>query len=223
MDDPTALVYLVDDDPRVLEAMDSLLDAHGLACQCHGSVESFLAAHDPEQHGCLVLDVGLPGMSGFDLQDLLRREGIMRPIVFITGTGDIPASVRAMKGGAVTFLTKPVAGSDLLPAVQEALQMDQAGRLRRKEQAELAGRLSRLTPRERDVLQHLVAGLLNKQIAAMLGVAEKTVKVHRSSLMRKLQVRTPAALVALVAGTAGSTLPGLVHGVGAIPDGFSGC
>lgn len=201
-----ALVYLLDDDRRVAGALASLLEAHDLETECHDSVEAFLAAHDAGRHGCLVLDLCMPGMSGLELQDLLRGKGVSRPIVFVTGQGDIPSSVRAMRAGAITFLPKPVAGAQLLSAVREALDVDATERERRRGQQDLAIRLSSLTPRERQVMELVVAGRLNKQIAAELGTAEKTVKVHRSSLMRKLRVRTPAALAGLVTRSGGPAL-----------------
>lgn len=186
---------MVDDDPSVLRALTRLFAAAGLEACAFPSPAAFLQAHDPATPGCLVLDLALPGLDGLELQQALTVSDCARPIVFITGRGDIPTSVRAMKGGAVDFLTKPVNDRDLLAAVRNALEID---RLAREAQAEMDGlreRLAALTPREREVLGHVVAGRLNKQIAADLGTVEKTIKVHRARIMEKMAVRSLADLV----------------------------
>ena len=151
--------------------------------------------HDPGAPGCLVLDVALPELDGLQLQQALAVSGCARPIVFITGRGDIPTSVRAMKGGAVDFLTKPVNDKDLLAAVRHAIEIDRLAREAQVEMDALRQRLARLTPREREVLGHVVAGRLNKQIAADLGTVEKTIKVHRARIMEKMAARSLAELV----------------------------
>jgi len=195
MSDESVTVFLVDDDPGVLRALTRLLRAAGFDVRAFRSSREFLNAHDAATPGCIVLDLAMPGESGLDLQTALAAAGCHRPIVFISGHGDIPSSVRAMKAGAVDFLTKPVSQEHLLAAIRRALDRD---RLVREAQAELqaiAERLSTLTPREREVLDHVVMGQLNKQIAADLGTVEKTVKVHRSRVMEKMGVRSLADLV----------------------------
>jgi FixJ family two-component response regulator len=195
---PAAVIHVIDDDAAVATALARLLAASGHACQVHASAEAFLALHDPGVPGCAIIDLGLPGMDGFGIAERLAAGGGGRPLIFLTGTGDIPKSVRAMKAGAVDFLTKPVDAASLLAAVEEALARDGAIRAARAGRDAVAGRLARLTPRERQVLDGVVAGRLNKQIAGDLGTAEKTVKVHRGRMMRKMGVRTLAALVRLV-------------------------
>jgi FixJ family two-component response regulator len=186
---------VVDDDPSVLRALTRLLAAAGLEARAFPSPAAFLRAHDPATPGCLVLDLALPGLDGFELQQALTVSDCARPIVFITGRGDIPASVRAMKGGAVDFLTKPVNDQDLLAAVHNAIEIDRLAREAQVEVDALRQRLASLTPREREVLVHVVAGRLNKQIAADLGIVEKTIKVHRARIMEKMAVRSLADLV----------------------------
>ena len=186
---------MVDDDPSVLRALARLFAAAGLDARAFPSPAAFLQAHDPATPGCLVLDFALPGLDGLELQQALTVSDCARPIVFITGRGDIPTSVRAMKGGAVDFLTKPVNDEDLLAAVHNALEIDRAAREAQVEVDELRQRLATLTPREREVLAHVVAGRLNKQIAADLGIVEKTIKVHRARMMEKMAVRSLADLV----------------------------
>ncbi len=192
-----ATVFVVDDDPDVRRALTRLLRAAGFDVGAFSSAEEFLAAHDPEAPGCLILDLVMPGVDGLELQASLRAAGCPLPIVFLTGSGDIPMSVRAMKAGAVTFLTKPAEDSQLIAAVTEALQVDEVARHASSLERPLRQRLSTLTAREREVLTHVVAGRLNKQIAAELGTAEKTVKVHRARVMRKLGARSVAELVHL--------------------------
>lgn len=193
--DASATVFLVDDDPSVLRALSRLLQAAGHQVSTFRSSEAFLAAHDPATPGCVVLDLAMPGLNGLELQKALAESGCRRPIVFVTGRGDVPSSVRAMKAGAVDFLTKPVSEEDLLAAIQRAIEQDRLMRQARAELQAIAERFSTLTPREREVLQHVVAGRLNKQIAANLGTVEKTIKVHRSRVMEKMGVHTVADLV----------------------------
>jgi FixJ family two-component response regulator len=179
----------------VLRALTRLLSAAGLEARGFPSPAAFLQAHDPATPGCLLLDLGLPGLDGLEVQQALSAADCARPIVFITGRGDIPTTVRAMKGGAVDFLTKPVNDSDLLAAVRNAIEIDRVAREAQVETGALKQRLASLTPREREVLAHVVGGRLNKQIAADLGTVEKTIKVHRARIMEKMAVRSLADLV----------------------------
>jgi len=186
---------VVDDDPSVLRALTRLLSAAGFQARAFPSPAAFLQAHDPVTPGCLVLDVALPGLDGLELQQALAVSDCARPVVFITGRGVIPTSVRAMKGGAVDFLTKPVNDKNLLAAVRNAIEIDRLARETQVEMDALRQRLATLTPREREVLAQVVAGRLNKQIAADLGTVEKTIKVHRARIMAKMAVGSLADLV----------------------------
>ncbi|MFN5960253.1 MAG: response regulator transcription factor [Verrucomicrobiota bacterium] len=188
-------VVLVDDEPGMLRALTRLLQAEGFAVRSFGSAEAFLEAPRMTGAWCLILDMAMSGMSGLELQSRLHAEGIRAPVVFLTGHGDIPMSVRAIKSGAVDFLTKPVHDEDLLGAVRAALE--QAGRLAAEEEQErgLRTRLQKLTPREYEVMQHVITGLLNKQIAQKLGTSEQTIKVHRMRLMEKLGLTSVVELV----------------------------
>jgi RNA polymerase sigma factor (sigma-70 family) len=197
-DRPT--VHLVDDDPAVRKALTRVLVAAGHPCRTWESAEEFLSAPLLPADGCVVLDLALPGASGLDLQTRLGELVPGFPVVFLTGRGDIGTSVRAMKGGAVDFLTKPVEPAALLMAVEAAVARGRNRLEAHEAEAELAARQAKLTPREREVLEMVVQGRLNKQIAADLGIAEKTIKVHRARMMRKLGVRTVADLVRLVLG-----------------------
>jgi FixJ family two-component response regulator len=190
-------IFLVDDDARVRKALSRMLTANGCDVRTFASAEEFLAQHDPEIPGCAVFDVAMPGLDGLGLQQVLRVGGNQRPIIFITGQGDIPMSVSAMKAGAVDFLTKPLRDKQLLDAIARAKQVDTAARKTQTELDVIRAKVGNLTPREREVLSHVVAGRLNKQIAAELGTVEKTVKVHRGRMMEKLGVRTVADLVRL--------------------------
>lgn len=192
------LVHVVEDDAGVARALVRLLAAAGHRAEAHADAEDFLARHDPGQPGCAIVDLGLPGMDGLALQAALAARGVACPLVFLTGAGTVPASVRAMKDGAVDFLLKPVDAQAFLAAVDAALARDAAAREARAMNQDGARRLASLTPRERQVLDLVVAGRLNKQVAADLGTAEKTVKVHRGRMMKKLGVRTVADLVRLV-------------------------
>jgi len=190
-------VFLVDDDKRVLKALSRMLTAHGRDVRTFASAEQFLIEHDPEIPGCAVFDVAMPGLDGLELQRVLDLKGNRRPIIFISGQGDVPTSVNAMKAGAVDFLTKPLRDKHLLEAIARAEQADAVARKARAELSAIQTKVGTLTPREREVLSHVVAGRLNKQIAADLGTVEKTVKVHRGRMMEKLGVRTVADLVRL--------------------------
>ena len=195
MSDGDFTVFLVDDDAGVLKALSRVLRSRGYEVRPYASPRAFLADHDPAAPGCAVLDVAMPGLDGLALQHALTADGTPRPVIFITGRGDVPTSVRAMKAGAVDFLTKPVSDTDLVQAIVRARAQDAKAREERAEMAAIAEKLARLTPREREVLSHVVAGRLNKQIAGDLGTVEKTIKVHRSRMMEKLGVRTVADLV----------------------------
>jgi len=195
MSEEEAIVFVVDDDKAVREATADLLASVGLRAMTFRTAQEFLASSRPEVPGCLVLDVRLPRLSGLDLQRELARSPVSIPIIFITAHGDVPMSVQAMKAGAVEFLTKPFRDQQLLEAIEKAIERDRGDRQRRKELTELRSRFESLTPREHDVMSRVVAGLLNKQIAAELGTTEKTVKVHRSRVMEKMGVSSVAALV----------------------------
>jgi FixJ family two-component response regulator len=195
MPENNAVVYVVDDDPSIRDALDSLIRSVGFRAQTFASAQDFLKSARPDAPGCLVLDVRLPGLSGLDLQRELARVDIRIPIIFITGHGDIPMSVSAMKAGAVEFLTKPFRDQDLLDAIQAAVERDRASQEGRAELAELRSRYRSLTPREREVMQHVVSGLLNKQIAGELGTSEVTVKLHRGQAMQKMRAASLADLV----------------------------
>jgi FixJ family two-component response regulator len=195
LNEPHCIVFVVDDDATIREALRSLLRSVGLQVELFATTREFLARQRPDVPSCLVLDVRLPGTGGLDFQRQLSEAGIHIPIIFITGHGDIPMSVRAMKAGAVEFLTKPFRDQDLLDAIQVALEKDGAGRRCEGEVALIRERFESLTPREREILPLVVSGLLNKQIAAQIGTSETTVKVHRSQLMRKMGADSLANLV----------------------------
>ena len=188
-------VFLVDDEASVLKALSRLLRSAGLNVETFGSPQEFLRHHDPHAHGCLVLDVAMPGLNGLDLQRALAAKGTELPIIFLTGRGDIPMSVQAMKQGAVDFLTKPTNDEDLLAAIRAGIDKDRANRQAGAQRSKIQQQLATLTPREREVLHHIIAGKLNKQVAAELGIVEKTIKVHRARVMKKMNVRSLAELV----------------------------
>lgn len=201
-----SIVFVVDDDQSVRSSLKFLIGTVGLRVESFDSAEAFLDRKVSDITSCLVLDVRLRGLSGLDLQRELATRNIHTPIVFITGHGDIPMSVRAMKAGAVEFLTKPFRDQDLLDAIQIALERDRVRRGQEKELTELRQRFESLTPREREVVSMVVSGMLNKQIASGLRTAENTVKVHRSRAMAKMQAQSLAELVKMVEKLKGSSL-----------------
>jgi FixJ family two-component response regulator len=188
-------VFLVDDDSGVLKALSRLLRTNGYDVRSYASPQEFLAGHDAKVPGCAVLDVSMPAIDGLQLHQALTEEGVHRPVIFLTGHGDIPMTVRAMKAGAIDFLTKPVGEGILLDAIARAVAQDAKSRQTDAKLASIHARIATLTPREREVMTHVVAGRLNKQIAGDLGTVEKTIKVHRSRMMEKLRIRTVADLV----------------------------
>ena len=197
MSDAVPSVFVVDDDPAVLKSLSRLLRTVQLTVVTFDTPQEFLDRHDPGAPGCLVLDMKMPGFSGLELQQALTTHASAIPIIFLTGHGDVPMSVQAMKLGAFDFLTKPVNDDDLINAVHAALEKDRIARQARDELHEIEGRLATLTPREREVLTHVVSGKLNKQIAYDLGTVEKTIKVHRARVMEKMKVQSVAELVRL--------------------------
>ena len=190
-----AIVYIVDDDAPLRESLMNLLRSMGLRVAAFASAQEFLRSPRPDGPSCLVLDVRLPGLSGLELQQRLAEADLAMPIIFITGHGDIPMSVQAMKAGAVDFLSKPFRDQDLLDAVHQALARDRHARAQRAERAALRRRFEALTPRQRDVMARMVAGLLNKQIAGELGTSEATVKTHRKQVMAKMRAESLADLI----------------------------
>lgn len=190
-----AVVHIVDDDESMREVLGSLLRSVGLAARSYASVDAFLKAQRPDAAGCLVLDVRLPGISGLDLQVQLEDFGIRLPVILMTGYGDIPMSVRAMKAGAIDFLTKPFRDQDMLDAISAAIARDTARRTADAADSLLRERLATLSPRERQVMGLVTAGKMNKQVAGDLGLSEITVKIHRGAAMRKMGARTLADLV----------------------------
>lgn len=188
-------MYVVDDDTSVRTALTRLIRSVGLQAVAFPSAQGFLDSAPPRQPACLVLDLRLPGLGGLELQSRLGQAQEARPIIFLTGHGNVPASVRAMKGGAVDFLQKPVDEEELLSAIQRALALSRRALAEGKDRAEIQRRLDTLTPREREVFELVITGMLNKQIAGALGAAEKTIKVHRARVMQKMQASSVADLV----------------------------
>ena len=197
MTDATFTIFLVDDDAGVLKALSRLLRTRGYEVRPFASPQAFLDGHDPALPGCAVFDVSMPGLDGLSLQDIFKAGGNERPVIFLTGKGDIPKSVRAIKAGAIDFLTKPVSDKDLLDAIARAEEVDAGARQMSADLTAIQARIATLTPREHEVLTHVIAGRLNKQIAGDLGTVEKTIKVHRGRMMAKLGVRSVADLVRL--------------------------
>jgi FixJ family two-component response regulator len=191
-------VFLVDDEPAVVKAMSRLLRTKGYDVRAYTSPLDFLAQHDPAVAGCALFDVSMPALNGLELQEAMTAAGLGRPVIFMTGKGDIPMSVRAMKAGAIDFLTKPVSDREIFGAIARAEIQDADARQVQAERTSIQAKMATLTPREKQVMAHVVAGRLNKQIAGDLGTVEKTIKVHRSRVMGKLGVRTVADLVRLV-------------------------
>ena len=195
VDYPAPVVFVVDDDPAVREAIDSLIRSVGLRVETFSSAKEFLKRERPDVPACLILDIRLPDRSGLQVQRDLQAGGCPLPIIFITGHGDIPMSVQAMKAGAIEFLTKPFRDQDLLEAVQHAIERDRATMEQRKELAELRARYNSLTQREREIMRFVIAGRMNKVIASELGTTEINIKIHRGNLMKKLRVSSLADLV----------------------------
>jgi FixJ family two-component response regulator len=190
-----SLLAILDDDKSVQNALQDLIESEGMSALCFDSAEQFLDSGARHQASCLIADIGMPGMSGIELQARLKLERFGIPIIFITARGDIPLAVNAMKGGAIDFFTKPFEDGEFLAAVEHALEKDRNARRKALEQADLLARCRSLTPREQEVLPLLVSGLLNKQVAAELGITEYTVQIHRGHIMRKMRADSFATLV----------------------------
>jgi FixJ family two-component response regulator len=203
---PSPVVFVVDDDPSMRRSLARLLASAGFTTRIFDSADEFLACEQPDCPACLLLDVKMPKSSGLDLQDEMGTRGISIPIIFITGHGTVPMSVRAMKAGAADFLEKPFDRRALLAAIEKAVEKDRKARQEQGAADEIARRIASLTPRERQVLAHVVTGKLNKQIAVDLGVAEKTIKVHRGRVMEKMQASSIAELVRLTSMVKSSLL-----------------
>jgi FixJ family two-component response regulator len=202
MDGSLATIFIVDDDADVCRAMSRLLRSAGYSTRTFSSTSDFFAQYDPEPPGCILLDLTMPEHDGLEVQAMLASAGSKRPVIFLTGNGSIPATVSAIRAGAINFLTKPVTEPRLFEAVEEALRVDARQRSMGRQHMMLKERLESLTPRERQVLEQVIRGRLNKQVAADLGTVEKTIKVHRARVMRKMGARSLAELVQL-ATTAG--------------------
>jgi FixJ family two-component response regulator len=194
---PSSTVFVVDDDAAIRKAVSRLLRSAGIAVAVFESPPEFLAQYDPTARGCLVLDLAMPGFNGLQLQTVLGERGSILPIIFLSGHGDVSKSVQAMKGGAFDFLTKPVNAKNLLPAIRAAFERDAVARRQQAELSEIRARLDTLTPREREVLEHVVTGKLNKQVAGDLGITEATVKMHRARVIAKMKAQSVAELARL--------------------------
>ena len=201
MNNQEPTVFVVDDDPGVSDSIRLLLRSVGLPSEAFSSATDFLEAYDPERAGCLVLDVRMPGMSGLDLQARLQEVGSTLPIIFVTAHGDVPMAVDAVKAGALDFVQKPFRDQELLDMIQEALEADAQARAERRDLAEIRNRLDSLTPREREVMDLVVSGEPNKNIARALAISQRTVEIHRARVMEKMQVRSVPMLVQLVMKT----------------------
>ena len=194
---PSPTVFVVDDDAAIRKAVSRLLRSAGIAVAVFESPTEFLAQYDPNTPGCLVLDLAMPGFNGLQLQTVLGERGSILPIIFLSGHGDVSKSVQAMKGGAFDFLTKPVNAKNLLPAIRAAIERGAVARREQAELSEIRARLDTLTPREREVLEHVATGKLNKQVAGDLGITEATVKMHRARVIAKMKVQSVAELARL--------------------------
>ena len=194
---PSPTVFVVDDDAAIRKAVSRLLRSAGIAVAVFESPTEFLAQYDPNTPGCLVLDIAMPGFTGLQLQTALGEKGSILPIIFLSGHGDVSKSVQAMKGGAFDFLTKPVNAKNLLPAIRAAIERGAVARREQAELSEIRARLDTLTPREREVLEHVVTGKLNKQVAGDLGITEATVKMHRARVIAKMKVQSVTELARL--------------------------
>lgn len=197
MKQATATVFVVDDDAALRESLGWLFESAGLGCEGYASAQEFLAEYRPENPGCLLIDVRMPGLSGLDLQEELRRCGVPPPIIIMTGHAEVPTAVRALRGGAIDFIRKPFSDRTLLDRVRQAIDLDQRTRRERIECTRFAEQLDRLTPREREVMNLVIAGKPNKIIAADLGISPKTVEIHRGRVMEKMQADSVAELVRL--------------------------
>lgn len=189
------IVHVVDDDPAIRSSLKWLIESVNLKVRTYGSAQEFLDAYEPDDPGCLVLDVRMPGMSGLDLQEVLNGRGIRIPVIILTGYGDVPMAVRAMKNGAVDFLEKPVSDQVLLDHIQQALAQDVENQRQQAEQNEIRERLARLTPREKEVMDLVVEGFSSRQIAENLGVSFKTIEAHRSKIMKKTEAKSVSQLI----------------------------
>ena len=210
--DARATVYVIDDEISVVKGLARLLEPEGYEVRAYTSAEAFLLDHDPRRVGCLISDVLMPDMDGLELQRTLHAAGCRRPIIFITGQGEISTAVAAMKAGAVTILQKPLTRIQLITAVKEAIVLELSQRSIDENRRDIEERLGHLTRREHEVLDLLASGLRNKQIAAILGIAEKTVKVHRGRVMAKMKVTSLASLIALLAQSHSAFSGGITHG-----------
>lgn len=196
-----ATIFVVDDDPLVCDLVRQLGESVGLPVETHTSALEFLGSHDPSRPGCLVLDVRMPGMSGLDLQERLTRFAHTVPVIVVTGHGDVAMAVRAVKAGAVDFIEKPFRGQELLDRINQAIEMDLQARAERAKQEKLRGRVANLTPREREVMDLLLAGLTTKEVAQRLAISPKTAQIHRMRILAKLEVESVVQLVRLTMHT----------------------